>query len=731
MTRATTLWLLPLVSVGLLGLGAGDASKTRTKKPPEVAGPTDPGLTDPMRLELGAAAWIPEDASYFSATLRLGEQWTAISQSRAWGKLLSLPAVQMVLQQMREHPLYLQFLEGREKIPLLASALEIAPDAVSQEIFFYADARIKGCIAAAVDVYMETVLQGLRSDFLTGPDTADRAPPSALPAVVSKVLQHEKAIRVPPILVGFRVSRPEAARDFLASLVKTLGPQLPVPLEEESIGTGKFHTLRLGASLIPPAVRAGLSEGLRREGIKDDVIKRFNAFVDSQTVALSAGLRGDYLLFSVGPDVEHLKKLGQGRSLAESKAFGPLRRHWKPRAASIVYVDADLHGRGKIPADGWVRVIDRVLEALPAKGLPEGLVPRIKKDARSLLDDINRDLPETAPFVSASFLNRGLETYSFSSPDPTLDAGMPLSILSRAGNAPLLAVASRSARLGDTYSRFTKWVKVAYGYFEDYVVPRIPKQDRAEFDHFRTLFIPAIAELHETTEKLLLPAIGGCQELLAVDKGGVLNSLPGSAEPLVRPIKYPRPAFLLEPTDVEKLKDAFAKYRETLMAFQKRAGRELGFRPVEIPLPVSRQHAGGTLYKYALPFSLGPDFEPHALLSGKAAVLSLSPTQSKEMVESSASVPDSVIELAAPAGLVYSADLRGLSGLLLEDIAIILVTLKQQGAIPAEQAKFIGAHLQPLKQALGAIKSWRGRVYVEDGFQVHHSWLEVEDLTDG
>jgi hypothetical protein len=188
---------------------------------------------------------------------------------------------------------------------------------------------------------------------------------------------------------------------------------------------------------------------------------------------------------------------------------------------------------------------------------------------------------------------------------------------------------------------------------------------------------------------------------------------------------------LVEVNDAEKLQQAFTRYRATVNKFLKQAGPELDFQPFEIPAPESREHAGGTLYTYPLPFSLGPDFEPHALVSGKYAVLSLSPSHSKSMVESSASIPDSVVKLSAAAAVAYRVDLRGLTGLVFEDIVVFLSELQKQGVLPEEAANFIGMHLPVLKEVLGTFKSCSGRTYVEDGLQVHHSWLEVEDLVDG
>ncbi len=45
-----------------------------------------------------ALDWVPADAAFYSASLRLGEQIEIIANSNAWAKLVSLPSVQMAWQ---------------------------------------------------------------------------------------------------------------------------------------------------------------------------------------------------------------------------------------------------------------------------------------------------------------------------------------------------------------------------------------------------------------------------------------------------------------------------------------------------------------------------------------------------------------------------------------------------------------------------------------------------------
>jgi hypothetical protein len=458
---------------------------------------------------------------------------------------------------------------------------------------------------------------------------------------------------------------------------------------------------------------------------------RVDALLKSLRVMVSAGIRGDYLVISAGPSTAHLGRLASGPSLAASRALAAVRRCFKPGLVSLAYLDARLASTAKMPVDELVSGIEAILNNVGGENLPEGFLPRLKKDARAFVEDLNRGIPEPAPWTSVSFLDRGIESYTFSALDLSANASRPLDILAHAGRSALLAFAFRKVPCAGDYEQLTHWIEVAYGYFQDYIVPRVPREDRAQLGTFQKFFVPALKELHETTRKLLLPAIDGCQGLVAADGGGLLATFPGDAEPLPRPLRYLRPALVLEVNDAEKLAQAFAAYRQTLNRFFRDAGKDLRLPALAIPVPSTRPHAGGVLYTYPLPVATGPEFEPHALIAGKYAVLSLSPAQSQGIIEARAAVPEGIVDLKAPAGEAYWVDVAGLGRLVLDVAGVMLERERKAGAITPGAVFFIGSHFPVLQEVLGTLKGYSARAYIDHGLQAHHSWLWVEDLTDG
>lgn len=685
---------------------------------------TGTGLTESMREAFGAATIIPADASYFSSTLRLKEQWNAVVNSRAMRKLLELPGAQMLRQQILQSPPFLEFQQQLQRNPLLSRALDVISDAVSHEVFFYGDARVPEVIDALWSVYGAMFL----------PDSAARgARPFSLRRGVETMVELKDKLRFPGIVIGFALSKPDAARELLADLLKQLDAAgVGIPLLDQKIGEGQYHTLLIGGRMVPPPLRAELTRALLREGLPPVLVSDFDALVSSRTLAISVGLLKKHLLLSLGSGTEHLGRLGQRPSLAESPALDPARSRFKDGLVSLVYIAKELTFSGKLRRDEAVAMVDNFLETVPAGELPDGLPARLKKDVGQLVDDINSQTPDASPVVSVTFKNRGLESFTFSAKGSSnLDTRRPLTLLGKAGAAPIAVVASRGKRSQRAYELFAHWVGVGKGYFEDLMVPKMSPEDRVEYRRFHDLFVPALKDLDAATRELLIPAVDGFQGALVADGAGTLRGIPGTPVSFAEPIRVPRPALMLEVNDPEKLKQAFARYRDTANRFIQRAAKsDIGLDPFVIPEPETRPFAGGTLYTYRLPVEIGGGFEPHALLVGNLVVLSLFPEQSKSLLEATARWDGEVVDLAGAAGRAYRIDLRGLVNLIAEDVGIVLRFMAANGVVPAETVTLVSTHLPAAREALGAFRSFSGRVYTEGEYLVHHSWLNVVDLEE-
>jgi len=571
------------------------------------------------------------------SSLRLKEQWEAVRDSNALAMLLELPAVQMAIGALTGSPQWAEFRQMRQQVPQVQAGLDVLADAFSQETFVCLDQRWPDFVTALTAIYLQASLASLQGDNVTTTN-----------AVVSGVVDQAEAMQIPGALFGFRLADPDRARKLLDELAAQLTGG-PIPLAQEKIGGGKFHVVHLNASMIPPGVRSGWSSALSRQYVPSDRVRKLDAWIDSQAIAIAVGVRDGYLLMSIGADTAQLAAFGGRASLAQSKKFEPIRKVFKPGVLSLSYLCAALTNSGKVPVDDVLGLVDEGL--LWLGDLPEGLGERLRKDAAGFLVDLNKALPEAHDELTISFLNRGVESYAFGAIAPGMDASRPISILTSAGPAPLLAFASRSLSSKESYERLTHWCGVAYGYFEDYAVPVMSKRDRTEFAAFEATFLPAMRQLHETTRGKLIPAIDACQSMFVMSGNGTVPSIPGLRAPLEAPLRYPQPALVIGLNDAALLTAAFAEYRKTINGFlAAMAKQEPELAGVQLPPPEARPFGGGMRYAYPVP--LPPEFKllPHAAVTKGHAVLAISEDHSTALLKRTPLPNNGVVDLSLPAG---------------------------------------------------------------------------------
>ncbi|MHC4452507.1 MAG: hypothetical protein ACYS0E_20585 [Planctomycetota bacterium] len=703
------------VFLPLIGCGSDDEAKVaKPAKAPPPAAHEDPGLTEPMAAEFGAACLVPEDSSLFVSSLRLKEQWDLVSKSNAVAMLLELPTVQMALGALTASPQWAEFQQMRQQVPQVQAGLDVLADAFSQETFVCLDQRWPDFVTALGAAYFQTAMASMQGDNVA---TAN--------ALVAAVVDQADGLRLPSVLIGFRLADPDRARSLLDELAAQLKGS-PIPLAQEEIGGGKFHTIRLEASMVPADIRRGYEQELSSRFVPPDRIRKLNAWIDTQTVAIAIGLRDDYLLLSVGADTAQLAALGGKASLAESQRFEPIRKVFKPGVLSLSYVCGGLTNSGKIPVDDVLALVDEGLAWLGE--LPSGLAERLRKDATGFVVDLNKGLPEERDELNISFLNKGVESYAFGAIAPQMDASRPLSILTSAGPAPLLAFASRSLSSKGSYERLAHWCGVAYGYFEDFAVPMMSKRDRAEFDQFEKTFLPAMRQMHETTANKLIPAVDACQSLFVMSGDGTMPTIPGLRATLIAPLRYPQPALVIGLNDAELLTAAFADYRKTINGLlAAMAKQEPELAGVQLPPPEARPFDGGTRYAYAVP--LPPEFKllPHAAVTKDHAVLAISEGHSTALLKQAPLPNNGVVDLSLPAGSAGWVDIAGLTKLVFDDAEIFVQLMIHEGEIDKQTSDLVRAHLPVARKVFGVFKSYTSRTWIEGDAAVTHSWLHMED----
>jgi hypothetical protein len=671
-----------------------------------------------MRTEFGAATWMPKSSALFSNSLRLGEQWRALRDSEAVRLLLDLPAVKMLMVEAMTSPGWQQFQEARAQMPMVDVGLAVLADAFSQEVFVCLDERWKTFGPALSSLYVQSALAGLTASFGT--------PQGA--RVIDAVLADKDALRLPGAVVGFRMTEPERARELLAELIAMVKDAAPLPLREETIGGAKYFVLRLDGSMIPADAREDIRFSLEIDGTSEERLDKFDAWLRSQTLAVAIGLREDYLLLSIGGDTVQLEALGTGESLAESTAFAPIRGCFKPGVLSLSYLCAELTSRAKVDVEAWLSKADEWMEEF-RETMPEGLEPLIRKDVEAFLNDVNGFLPDAQPELAVSFLNGGIESYSFVAASPNgPDTSKPLSILASVGPSPLLAIAGRSAPAAATYDAFARWVEVAYSYFEDYAVPAMSNSDLSQFRKFEETFLATIRRMHVTTKSELIPAVDACESLFVLGGAGELKALPDVRVELPRPVRYPQPALVMQLNDGKMLEAAMGNYRDAIHRFlAKMAETDPDAGELRLPAPDARPFAGGTLYSYPIPIPPMLGLSPNAVVTADRAVMAITEQHSTELLKPSAIPDGGVVDFMAPAIAAAWIDIAGFQDMLFDNVELAVEVLDREGEAPPDLLAMIRAHVPRARKILGVFRHYASVNWIDDKTQVTHSWLKIVD----
>ena len=689
-------------------------------------------LTPEMEKDFGAATRVPEDVSLFGSTRHLARQSRQFWESNAVQGLVKLPLVQMMWAQMAGSSEYQQAMAVLRGSPLAREGLPILEDAVSTEVFSCAGPDMVDSLRALAGVMNAMRMAGL-SDALADGAGGGGGPP-VLP-MVEAVLEHKDRLRIPPILIGFKLTDEGAAKRFLDAWLARIGPTPVGQIEKRPLGGVDFHVLELKGESIPEQGMESVLRDLERARVPRNKLQELAGFIRGLRVTIAVGVLDGYLMLSIGEDMSLLSKWGKGPSLAASAEFEPLRARYKQGLLSIGYSSTQLSELLVWSPEDIRALAQEAIEEIPEQGIPPGLKERLLKDAELLAKDL--EFPKASSMLSFSFANRGIESFGFGQASGgMLDFEEPLTILTHRGRNPITVLASHAAEMPGAYDTLVKWLKKGFGYFEDYAVPNmVVETERREYDKVMGLALPFLASIDKTTRQHLIPAIDGTQSLHVIDGHGKLAKLPFGRR-LTPEAPAPRLGMAVELRDPGKFVNAMALYfaaAKTLLDGIKQAYPGQIPPGIALPLPETETVAGGKLFFYRLPWDLGPDVFPCALLKGKLLVLASSSELAAEMA---VAAPMPTGEVTAPgkaAGTVAMVDFEQCRGLLKGLSDSVFVHLQQERVIAPDDvggAMMVKMHIDALWRSMRALRSYRSTATLVDGRVMHHSWLHMEDVSE-
>ena len=215
--------------------------------------------------------------------------------------------------------------------------------------------------------------------------------------------------------------------------------------KKTKIGGYDYLVLELDGGMVPwdelPLDR--LREAEAKEGDVQKIIDRLK----ESKLALAIGVRGDYLVFSIGPSLACLEKLGQGERLMDRPEFKPLEKYVDRRLVSIGYVSEAMNRQLNADRKDIDTLLGLVEKSLPAAELTDAQKERIRGDAKALAADVKIVIPKVGAMMGLSFLSdRGIEGYQYAWGDHgRLDGSQPLGLLEYVGGNPILGGHRRAA----------------------------------------------------------------------------------------------------------------------------------------------------------------------------------------------------------------------------------------------------------------------------------------------
>ncbi|MDD4269756.1 MAG: hypothetical protein GXY25_00055 [Pirellulaceae bacterium] len=698
------------------------------------------------KLEQTSIRLIPEDAAFYGAMLRNGEQIKIIAESNAWAKLKNLPAVQMGLgaieQQLAsgDNPQAAQ-LKAMLENPQVKELLGLLGDMFSNDVFVYADPRV----APVVEL-----LQGISNSISYGPlyfqasGQADAMSPNEMQAKAAlyTLAENLDKIQIPTTVLGFAVEDEERAKlhlnkfeGLLAPLTFML-PQLAGRVVREKVGDDDFLAIKLDGKMIPwdEVPLDDIRQYEAREGDVDKLVEKITGL----NLVIAFGVRHGYLMVACTDSLDGLARLGTGSSLLARPEISPLKKHAGKRLTGISYTSRNFLTQVAMSAediDGLLKIGDAALQQLPLDETQKG---QIRKDVGDLAAELKTLIPAPGATLQFSFLSdRGIESYGYNwTEDKFIDASRPLDVLDFVGRDPILAVAWRGRIYPKAYDRIVHWVKVGHGYFEKYGVPEMSAKDRQTYSRLVEAMKPLCRELGRVNRESLIPALDG-QCAIVLDAKLLSDKIAKDVPRTDEPMPLPEPALVVGIQDARAMRDAYLGYQEffdkTLEVL--RTFDERGEIPADysIPWPEAAETAAGATLRVTLPEKWGvdPQIVPNAVLTEKVAVVTASEAHSKRLLEGQAPTAGLLADGRRPRALAVLFNWPALVDAAAPWVRLAARQVAKENLHVEDDAPEIEnvvAQVDTVLEVLKAVRNCTAQSYIEDRAVVTHSLMEISDV---
>ena len=339
--------------------------------------------------------FVPADASFYSASLRLKEQLDILLSSNAWARAMEMPSVKMALamaQAQVQKPggpkeQWDKFMENPDNQRLV----ELLKDMGSSEFFIYGGKNFADSLGLTIEAINAARYAPVLKKLTGGGAGNDEE--VAIAAMLQTLNDNLDRLRVPDLVIGFKITDPAKA-DLqirrLETLVNVVVQLLTINEFKDrfgrvSVGGNDFLELRLDGRLVPweelpfdkYAENPGDYEPLKQH-------------LRSLKMTINLGVKDGYAIFSIGDSNEHLANLGKGELLVNRTELKPLREHLDKRLVGVGYASKRFNSLITGTKEDVEGLVDLAREVLPHADLEPELEKRILEDAEGLSKEIKR-----------------------------------------------------------------------------------------------------------------------------------------------------------------------------------------------------------------------------------------------------------------------------------------------------------------------------------------------------
>jgi len=600
-------------------------------------------------------AIVPDDVAFYCASMNHRAQYEAVANSQLVGAFLESPVPTKLRtayrtgkrrgwEQFGDDPLAAMLAQYDEVIdsPPGRFALSIAKEVVAHELFVYAEEDWNTLFAAGGRAY-----QGVMRDVLDS-GVENMSEEEAQRLLMEHLTRELADVNIPTIVVGAVMEKPELMRGFL---------QIAKTGIEESFGRlpPEWQRLRDGYKVTETEDTFLLSLTVTDDDlpwdtlIDEDMPEGLRELCRGKSLAVTLGVKGNYLLFSIGPSTEHIDQLGQGPLLVDSPRLKPLKDAMNRQLTGVVYLSQTTIANTQ-DSEYFVEQIRSLATAL--LDMPEiqdwttldELRAAIQADAAELATDLRAMTPAAGPYLDFSYLtSSGLEGFRYDWREhKPVTSGQPLEVLHHTGSQPALVLAGRDEQGAEEYAMAAKWGRKLWDYAKKTMPQALETSGEADADEVNQVldgFEPFLERLDAATRDKLIPATSNGEYAVVVDFEDQRPSWFRDMPSVDQPVPIPAAAIVIEVKDEKLLREAGSEYlaiaRDIVEWVRTQPGNEIPdeFRIVD---PARREVDGREVFYWPLVDEWGVDssIAPYAAIDDGWAVLGYSMDQAPRLLAS-------------------------------------------------------------------------------------------------